>query len=79
MKTMADLDRTLEAIVTHVWRGRKLSFPEILDNAGTTLENFGVEDFGIKVLVDPQCRLIPDDENTLAEKLKDTTEGGPKL
>ena len=79
MKTMADLDRKLEAIVTHLWRGRKLPFPEILDNAGTTLENFGVEAFGIKVLVDPQSRLIPDDENTLAEKLNDTTEGGPKL
>lgn len=79
MKTMADLDRTLEAIVTHVWRGRKLPFPEILDIADTTLENFGVEAFGIKVLVDPQIRFIPDDENTLAEKFKDTTKGEPKL
>ena len=78
MKTMADLDRELKSIVKHVWRGKKLPFPVMLDNTGKTLENFGLEGFAIKVLIDPQGRLVQGDEKTLAEKLKGAAQTDPK-
>ncbi len=77
LKSMADLDRELKPIVKHVWGGRMLPFPVMLDNTGKTLENFGLEGFG-KMLIDPLGRLVRGDENTLAEKLKDTAQTDPK-
>jgi thiol-disulfide isomerase/thioredoxin len=66
--TMADLDRELQPVIKTVWHGKPLPFPVVLDNTLKTAENFGV-DFGIKLLFDPDGRLVPGDEHTLAEKL----------
>ena len=77
LKTMADLDQELKPVVKHVWRGKQLPFPVILDNTGKTLENFGLEGFEQSVLIDPQGRLVQGDEKTLAEKLKDTAQSDP--
>jgi AhpC/TSA family protein len=69
VKTMAALDRELKPIVAGVWHGKTLPFPIVLDNTLTTAENFGVERMRCTLLIDPQGRLIPGDETTLAGKL----------
>jgi hypothetical protein len=66
---MAALDRELKPIVAGVWHGKTLPFPIVLDNTLTTAENFGVERMRCTLLIDPQGRLIPGDETTLAGKL----------
>ncbi len=71
LQTMADLDRALKLVVDNVWNGRQLPFPILLDNTYTTSDNFGLEGFGYKFLVDPSGRLVKGDENTLAEQLKE--------
>lgn len=75
IKTLADLDRQLQPVVKAVWH-QPLPFPIVLDNTLKTVENFGVA--GEKFLFDPAGRLVPGDENTLAEKLKSTERDGPK-
>jgi thiol-disulfide isomerase/thioredoxin len=75
IKTMADLDRQLQPVVKAVWR-KPLPLPIVLDNTLVTMENFGVA--GDKFLFDPAGRLVPGDENTLADKLKRTPLDGSK-
>lgn len=71
LKSLKDLDRRLEPIVKHVWNGRQLPFPFVLDASFRTCQSFGFDGFG-KVLIDPQGRLVEGDEKTLAEKLKES-------
>jgi thiol-disulfide isomerase/thioredoxin len=75
IKTMADLDRELKPVVEKVWH-QELPFPVVLDNTLQTTENFGVA--ATKLLFDPAGRLVPGDEHTLAEKLKQTAPQNPK-
>jgi hypothetical protein len=70
MQTMADLDRKLKPVLRAVWHGKDLPFPVLLDNTSRSMENFGVELFGISLLIDPSGRLVQGDESTLAAMLK---------
>lgn len=78
LKSMADLDRHLKPIVKAEWNGKELPFPVLLDNTIKTQENFGLEAVGTLLVVDPTGRVVPGDENTLAEKLKETSPADPK-
>jgi thiol-disulfide isomerase/thioredoxin len=68
MKTMADVDRRLAPIVEHVWGGKPLPFPVVLDSSFETLENFGLQGLGTVLLIDPEGNLVRGDETVLAEK-----------
>jgi hypothetical protein len=68
--SMAELDRKLEPIVKHVWGGKSLPFPVVLDASFKTQENFGISTLG-PLLIDPEGRLVKGDETVLAEKLKE--------
>jgi hypothetical protein len=70
-KTLADVDQTLKPVITHVWGGRALPFPVVLDNTFETLEHWGAKASAEIHLIDPAGRLVPGDENTLAEKLSE--------
>jgi thiol-disulfide isomerase/thioredoxin len=70
MNTVAEVDRALEPIVKHVWSGKPLPFPLLLDPSMTTLERFGVPGYET-ILIDPDGRLVEGGETTLAEKLKE--------
>ncbi|APW62011.1 redoxin domain-containing protein [Paludisphaera borealis] len=67
--SMAAVDRKLENVVKHVWGGKALPFPVVLDASYQSMENFGVTRFG-PLLVDPDGDLILGDLTTLTEKLK---------
>ena len=73
-RTMADLDRMLKPIVKVIWGGKELPFPVLLDNTTKSMESFGVELFGVTVLIDPTGRLVQGDESTLAAILKNGKE-----
>ena len=70
LKSMADVDRRLEPIVKHVWGGKALPFPVLLDPTFRTWERYGLSGLGTVVLIDPDGNLVPGDETTLAEKLR---------
>jgi len=71
LKSMADVDRALAPIVNHVWGGKTLPFPILLDPTFKTWERFGLPGLGTVVLIDPEGKLMKGDEAVLAEKLKE--------
>jgi thiol-disulfide isomerase/thioredoxin len=75
VKSMADVDRRLEPIVRHVWGGKRLPFPVLLDPTFQTWERFGLLGMGDVLLFDPEGRLVKGDETVLAEELEQ--EGRP--
>jgi hypothetical protein len=70
VKSMAEVDRRLEPIVQHVWGGKRLPFPVLLDPTFQTWERFGLLGMGDVLLFDPEGRLVKGDETVLAEKLR---------
>lgn len=70
LKSIADVDRALEPIVKHVWGGKTLPFPILLDPTFKTWERFGLQGLGTVILIDPEGKLTKGDEDVLAEKLK---------
>jgi thiol-disulfide isomerase/thioredoxin len=68
LASMAALDQKLEPVVKHVWGGRALPFPSVLDASFRTMESFGLSTFGPH-LVDREGTLMKGDERVLAEKL----------
>ncbi len=73
MDSIAEVDRALEPIVEHVWNGKPLPFPVLLDPSLATLERFGVPGYQT-LLVDPDGRLVEGNEETLAKKLEENTQ-----
>src|SRR5205823_4038152 len=69
LTSIADLDRRLEPIVKHVWKGQQLPFPVLLDPTFTTSRRYGFGLYGYKLLIDPEGNLVEGDEKTLLEKL----------
>jgi thiol-disulfide isomerase/thioredoxin len=70
LKSIADLDRSLAPIVQHVWNGKQLSLPILLDPSFTTWERFGLSGMGQTMLIDPDGNLREGDESTLTKQLK---------
>jgi len=68
IKSMSDLDRELKPVVKTIWHGKPIPFPIVLDNTLESNANFGQT--ASKLLFNPEGRLVPGDEKTLAEKLK---------
>ncbi len=70
MESLAELDRAIQPIVEHVWNGKTLPFPVLLDNTFKTWERFGLPGLPKVLLIDPAGKLIQGDTQTLAEKLE---------
>jgi hypothetical protein len=70
LKSLADVDKALEPIIKHVWGGKPLPFPVMLDPTFKTWERFGLTGLGEVLLIDPDGNLVKGDETVLAEKLK---------
>ena len=69
LKSVAEVDRALAPITEHVWGGKQLPFPILLDPSMTTLERFGVPGYQ-SILIDPDGNFAEGDEKTLAKRLK---------
>ncbi len=67
IKSMSDLDRELKPVVKTIWQGKPIPFPIVLDDTLESNANFGQT--ASKLLFNPEGRLVPGDEKTLAEKL----------
>jgi thiol-disulfide isomerase/thioredoxin len=70
LTSMAAVDRKLDPVVKHVWGGRALPFPSVLDASFQTVASFGINTLGPH-LVDPEGILMKGDETVLGEKLKE--------
>lgn len=68
--SMRDLEKALAPVEKHVWRGKKIPFPIILDSSLKTWENFGLRSLGEIVLIDPNGLIVHGDEKTLEEILR---------
>ncbi len=62
---MSKLDKALSSVETHVWKGKKIPFPVVLDNTFNTWERYGIPGLGTMVLIDPNGRIVKGDESTL--------------
>lgn len=62
---MAELDEALSSFEAHVWKGKKIPFPIVLDNTFNTWERYGIPGLGTVVLVDPEGRIVKGDDSTL--------------
>ena len=71
LKSMAGVDRQLAPIVKHVWGGKTLPFPVLLDSTFQTWERFGLLGMGEVLLINPEGKLVEGDASVLAEKLKE--------
>lgn len=69
--SLADVDRALDPIVEHVWGGKTIPFPMLLDSSFRTWESFGLPGMGTIVLIDPQGNLVPGGLPELARQLDD--------
>lgn len=65
-----DVGNRLKPIVKHVWGGRPLPFPVLIDSTFATRERFGIVSMGTVVLIDPDGNLVEGDETTLAKMLR---------
>jgi len=76
LKTMHDIDAAMAPLVKHVWKGRTIEFPIVLDNTFKTWERYGIPGLGTVVLVSPDGQLLQGDETTLATALERGAEQG---
>ena len=74
---MVDVDRRLTNLVKHVWGGKALPFPIILDASYRSMENFGVSTMG-PVLVAPNGNLARGGLAELADKLDEAAKQTPR-
>jgi hypothetical protein len=69
MHSIADVDKQLQPIVDHIWH-KPLPFPVLLDPSFTTWERYGLQAWGILILIDPAGNIVKGDETTLAAELR---------
>jgi len=62
---MLKLDKALSSVETNVWKGKKISFPIVLDNTFNTWERYGIPGLGTVILIDPDGKIVEGDESTL--------------
>ena len=57
-KTFEELDEKTAKAQEKLWGGRELPFPVLLDESGSTIEQFGIRAFPTMILVDPEGKLV---------------------
>lgn len=70
IRSMDQLNAALKPVEKHVWKGKRIPFPVILDSTFASWERFGLPGLGTAVLIDPAGNLVKGDESTLAEILQ---------
>ena len=65
IRTIPQLDAALKPIVQHVWGGRSLPFPTVVDPSYQTIESYGLSGYGEQVLINPEGRTVAGDLETL--------------
>ncbi len=70
LESLEDMDKALRPIVEHVWGGKTIPFPILLDNTFKTWESFGLQGVGTTLLIDPQGNLVEGDLDLLKKRLQ---------
>jgi thiol-disulfide isomerase/thioredoxin len=71
LKSLADMDRSLKPVIEHVWGGKTIPFPILLDNTFATWESFGLAGMGTTLLIDPEGNLVDGGLDLLKQKLSE--------
>jgi len=64
IRTIADLDKNIKSIITHVW-GKPLPFPTLVDPSYQTYESWGLSGYGEQVLINPEGKIVAGNLETL--------------
>ncbi len=64
IRTIADLDKNIKSIITHVW-GKPLPFPTLVDPSYRTCESWGLSGYGEQVLINPEGKIVAGNLETL--------------
>jgi thiol-disulfide isomerase/thioredoxin len=70
IRTMTDLDSGLKPVIEHLWNGKPLPFPILLDSGLKTWESYGLPGLGTILLIDPEGNLVKGELEALDEILK---------
>jgi peroxiredoxin len=79
LRSIAELEKRLEAVKKAVWGGKDLPFPVLLDSTFQTYVWYGLEGNGVSniLLIDPEGKLADGDLKTLTETLGRLKETSP--
>jgi thiol-disulfide isomerase/thioredoxin len=70
VKTMEDVDRSMDPIAAKAWNGNKPGFPILVDHKMRTLNNFGLWHTPALLLVDPDGNLVDTGEEPPLDVLR---------
>ncbi|CAN5898082.1 hypothetical protein BH23PLA1_BH23PLA1_40380 [soil metagenome] len=70
IKTLDDFEARLQPLIDHVWKGKDLPFPVLLDPSYKTWANYSLEGFPTILLIDPEGNLVEGDLATLSQKIR---------
>ncbi len=65
LDTVAKMDAALRPIVQHVWGGKPLPFPTLVDPSYRTAESWGLVGYGEMALISPEGKVVAGDLETL--------------
>jgi hypothetical protein len=69
LQDIAALHQQLKPIKEHVWNGKEINFPIILDNTFSNWEPFAISGLGDCLLISPDGRIVPGGTDRLQEIL----------
>jgi len=77
IRTIAQMDVALRPIVQHVWGGKALPFPILVDPTTRTCESWGLSGYGEMSLINPEGKIVPGDIAELRAALANKKSSGP--
>ena len=69
IRTTPQLEKAMKPIVQHVWSGKTLPFPILVDPSYRTCETWGLSGYGEQVLINPEGKIVAGDLLTLQNLL----------
>jgi len=70
-KDFAKLDPKLLKFRKHLWKGKDLPFPILLDSTGKTVKTYGISGFPTLILINPDGKVVRGgSDRMLEQKLK---------
>ncbi|QDV34569.1 redoxin domain-containing protein [Tautonia plasticadhaerens] len=69
--TVPEFERRLRPFVEHVWDGKDLPFPVLIDPSLRSWSSYSLDGFPTVLLIDPEGHLVEGDLSTLGDRLSD--------
>lgn len=69
LNSIKELQKRLRPVVQHVWGGKELKLPIVLDSSFKTWERYGLPGLGAIAVVDPEGKLVGDNLEMLMKEM----------